>query len=269
MFQKSRDTRHQLITSEIALVQQELAAISKVELQRKQETTDRLESIREQRKQLAKLLADLYAQRDARERQIESQVQTLENENDEDDFWLVQYQILLEKQPLSVQMDMLGMDRRVKELLLIIEKENPKLQIRNYLQYLTILSYEQMVAMEVKELFQAGVDNYDICRTICDTIKQRAQIPDSSLNADQLEPSSSSSISPSPLPHIENNMQLWCQWECVICLDNQSSIVFLPCGHVCTCQVCSKQVSLCPMCRVNIERKFELFQTLLRESDNK
>ena len=39
--------------------------------------------------------------------------------------------------------------------------------------------------------------------------------------------------------------------ECVICLDNDTDIAFLPCGHVCTCSECSCMSKLhkCPLCR--------------------
>lgn len=43
--------------------------------------------------------------------------------------------------------------------------------------------------------------------------------------------------------------------ECVICMDNKSTKVYLPCGHKCTCTACSKMLcnnnnkKKCPLCR--------------------
>lgn len=41
--------------------------------------------------------------------------------------------------------------------------------------------------------------------------------------------------------------------ECVICMDNATSIVFLPCSHACTCNDCSNMILKakmdCPLCR--------------------
>ena len=39
--------------------------------------------------------------------------------------------------------------------------------------------------------------------------------------------------------------------ECVICLDKKPSKVFLPCGHLCTCDTCFTKLKdkKCPLCR--------------------
>lgn len=46
---------------------------------------------------------------------------------------------------------------------------------------------------------------------------------------------------------------------CVVCSDNKKDVVFLPCGHVCTCVVCARKLldgiaskKLCPNCRTAI-----------------
>lgn len=46
---------------------------------------------------------------------------------------------------------------------------------------------------------------------------------------------------------------------CTVCLDQPSKMVFIPCGHICTCQVCAPQVDLCPVCRLVIMTKVETF----------
>jgi len=44
--------------------------------------------------------------------------------------------------------------------------------------------------------------------------------------------------------------------ECVICLDAETNVSFLPCGHVCTCKGCydTMRQQVCPLCRRNIIR---------------
>lgn len=37
--------------------------------------------------------------------------------------------------------------------------------------------------------------------------------------------------------------------QCKVCLDEDISVVFLPCGHACTCTGCAATVSHCPICR--------------------
>ena len=40
--------------------------------------------------------------------------------------------------------------------------------------------------------------------------------------------------------------------ECVICMSEESAIVFAPCGHLCTCVSCSAQIRNCCICRTRI-----------------
>jgi hypothetical protein len=40
--------------------------------------------------------------------------------------------------------------------------------------------------------------------------------------------------------------------ECCVCMDAEANIVFIPCGHLCSCQECSKEISFCPICRTGI-----------------
>lgn len=44
--------------------------------------------------------------------------------------------------------------------------------------------------------------------------------------------------------------------ECCICMVEDKSIIFMPCGHYCTCPSCAQRLmgdrSVCPICRSNI-----------------
>jgi hypothetical protein len=40
--------------------------------------------------------------------------------------------------------------------------------------------------------------------------------------------------------------------ECVICLCEESTHIFAPCGHYCVCEGCGKMVDKCPICRGNV-----------------
>lgn len=50
--------------------------------------------------------------------------------------------------------------------------------------------------------------------------------------------------------------------ECVICLDRQSNLLFLNCGHVCCCYDCSVDLTLCPLCRAEIAAKLIMNDSL-------
>lgn len=55
------------------------------------------------------------------------------------------------------------------------------------------------------------------------------------------------------------NEKLKDQTLCKICLDNELSITFFPCGHLSTCEECSRTMNLCPICRKPIENKYKIF----------
>jgi len=47
---------------------------------------------------------------------------------------------------------------------------------------------------------------------------------------------------------------------CAICLEGFTNCTFLPCGHLCTCMECGKQVLTCPLCRSWITSRVKVFQ---------
>lgn len=40
---------------------------------------------------------------------------------------------------------------------------------------------------------------------------------------------------------------------CVVCMDAPLQVVLIPCGHLCVCENCSRQIFVCPMCRRNVD----------------
>jgi hypothetical protein len=45
------------------------------------------------------------------------------------------------------------------------------------------------------------------------------------------------------------------EMECVVCMKNRKNILFIPCGHLCICEVCMLGFDIndvCPMCRREI-----------------
>uniref|UniRef100_A0A8C1DQ09 Leucine rich repeat and sterile alpha motif containing 1 n=1 Tax=Cyprinus carpio carpio TaxID=630221 RepID=A0A8C1DQ09_CYPCA len=47
--------------------------------------------------------------------------------------------------------------------------------------------------------------------------------------------------------------------ECVVCMEHESQVIFLPCGHVCCCQTCSSALQSCPLCRGSISQRVRLY----------
>ena len=46
---------------------------------------------------------------------------------------------------------------------------------------------------------------------------------------------------------------------CIICMDEEISKVFLPCGHAICCKNCSKNIQKCPNCRANVHSSVMLY----------
>ena len=65
----------------------------------------------------------------------------------------------------------------------------------------------------------------------------------------------------------EENRRLRFHKLCKICLEKDVQVVFIPCGHTVSCQVCAQRLTdekdpskrKCPVCRKNIEGKVRVF----------
>ncbi len=62
------------------------------------------------------------------------------------------------------------------------------------------------------------------------------------------------SLSKFQRPAIVDNKTSIPHEQCLICIDNKKCIVF-NCGHICSCNNCSKSLNKCPMCREPINEK--------------
>ena len=47
--------------------------------------------------------------------------------------------------------------------------------------------------------------------------------------------------------------------KCSICLQNNVSIICIPCNHVCSCHSCSISLDKCPICRTDIRQKSKIY----------
>jgi len=46
---------------------------------------------------------------------------------------------------------------------------------------------------------------------------------------------------------------------CCICFAKEKNTLFVPCGHLCSCDECAKNLSKCPVCRTDIQQKHKAF----------
>merc|ERR1719397_1281143 len=77
-------------------------------------------------------------------------------------------------------------------------------------------------------------------------------------NANTTSPTSSAPNSPKDDLESEN-ARLKEQRTCKICMDGEVGVVFLPCGHLCSCVLCAPSLRDCPVCRTNIQGTVRTF----------
>lgn len=49
--------------------------------------------------------------------------------------------------------------------------------------------------------------------------------------------------------------------RCKVCLDRDADVVFMPCGHLCTCVDCAQALRTCPLCRKRIQKSIKTYSS--------
>ncbi|KAK3758802.1 hypothetical protein RRG08_030613 [Elysia crispata] len=280
----SQDAVNQRIQQQIGLIESELAQITAAEMvQREQRSEHEFMVVDDQRIALSAMLAQLLEERDKRRAELKKRLveMELERENGQHDYWLVQYQRLLDWKPQSLIDKESQLEIAVKEILISAGAEEyiPKFaRHRITIETMLTLTEDDLKQMGVHQLGlrKAILKNVDLQRSeISDQTKVRAKEKNLELDVDmrskvsepripvhEVSPSAPSSETPSGASSLfSNQMSVTARGlnsECAICLDKESSVIFLPCGHVCCCAECARQVKECPLCRAPITAKVKL-----------
>ncbi|XP_017690790.1 PREDICTED: E3 ubiquitin-protein ligase LRSAM1 isoform X2 [Lepidothrix coronata] len=267
--QVKKDLMHRQIRNQIKLIETELLQLTQLELKRQELDTETLqEAVAEQRQALGCLLEQLLKEKKQREEELQQILLEMEakSETKQENYWLIQYQRLLNQKPLSLKLQEQGLEQQLVALLLELCAE----------QYLPVfahhrLSLEALGTMTASDLEKLGVVEAGLQRAIL----RRAQeilavaktIPELQRGVDTevpaaLEPSAPLEEPPSP----EGPTAPPLQWEerkseCVVCMEQEPQMIFLPCGHVCCCQSCCERLLSCPLCRRDIAQRVRIFHS--------
>lgn len=258
------DTRTWSLNQEISLVSSHLARLSIIEQEKKKlQITYNYNELLQQRIQLVTLLDDLFGQQNKRRKQLVETLREMENEtNKSNDFWLKNYQKLINSAPRTL----LDIGKSLDPVL-----ANYLLQegVIHCLPFLVkfLFSGESLINITPEDLKLSGVslacDREGIIRAINSYVGAKSQnhnFETSSLPA----PSAPSDVELAEEQKCTgvvttNLSDDTAEAECVICMDAKSEVVFVPCGHMCCCQSCaSKGMENCPMCRSAIERTIKV-----------
>ncbi|XP_063265653.1 E3 ubiquitin-protein ligase LRSAM1 isoform X2 [Prinia subflava] len=226
------------------------------------------ELVTEQRRTLGCLLQQLLKEKRQREEELQQILLEMEakSETKQENYWLIQYQRLLNQKPLSLKLQEKGLEQQLVTLLLELSAA----------QYMPVfahhrISLEMLSTMSASDLEKLGVTEAGLQRAIL----QRAQeilavattIPELRRAEDTEgpaapEPSAPLEESPSPAaptaPPLQRDEK---KAECVVCMEQEPQMIFLPCGHVCCCQGCCQRLPSCPLCRQDIAQRIRIFHS--------
>ncbi|XP_073334221.1 E3 ubiquitin-protein ligase LRSAM1 [Pagrus major] len=280
--QLQKDAVHGYIRNQIKLIEGELKQLTKLEIKRRNLDAENLQEVLvEQRTALSDLLQQLLKQRDQREQELRQVLAEMErkSESNQQNYWMIQYQRLLDAKPLSLRMQEAGVEKELVNLLCKLSGQH----------YLPILAHHRVTTealrhMNSSDLKKLGINEVGIQKALLKWA--RDYYPEGACKAPQQdEEAEVAPTAPSPSPPFLSNTSAFQMpstpptpgtpvtpsapspvegpgsSECVVCMETGAQVIFLPCGHVCCCQVCSDALQNCPLCRSNISQRIRLYHS--------
>ncbi|XP_074149785.1 E3 ubiquitin-protein ligase LRSAM1 isoform X4 [Sminthopsis crassicaudata] len=266
--QLKKDLMHRQIRNQIKLIETELLQLTQLELKRKTLDTESLqEIISEQRQALSSLLQQLLKEKSQREEELQGILLEMEakNEATQENYWLIQYQRLLNQKPLSLKLQEEGLEQQLVTLLIELSAEH-YLPIfahhRVSLDMLSHMSPNDLANMGISEtglqhvLIRKAQALLDVAKTLPELLKS---VEDEGLEASEPVPVEEPPEAVTPTaPPAQPDVQAS---ECVVCLEREAQMIFLNCGHVCCCQICCQPLQTCPLCRQNIVQCLRIYRS--------
>ncbi|XP_064420333.1 E3 ubiquitin-protein ligase LRSAM1 [Latimeria chalumnae] len=267
--QLKKDMTHSYIRNQIKLIETELMQLSQLELKRRDLDTETLQEVlSEQRCALTNLLQQLLKEKKHREEELQELLLEMErkSEANQENYWLIQYQRLLNKKPLSLRLQEEGLERELVDLLTELSAE----------QYLPMFAHhritmEMLRHMTPQELKKIGVSESGLQQTILRCAQQRIPggktSPVSAKDVDtEIRGVSQPNATPEEPPRRLTPTAPAAQVmeggpECVVCMESEPQMIFLTCGHVCCCQACSEPLRTCPLCRQDITQRIRIYRS--------
>uniref|UniRef100_A0A673BDT6 RING-type domain-containing protein n=1 Tax=Sphaeramia orbicularis TaxID=375764 RepID=A0A673BDT6_9TELE len=260
--QLQKDSVHGLIRTQIKLIEGELMQLTKLEIKRRSLDAENLQEVLvDQRTALSDLLQQLLKQRDQREQELRQVLAEMElkSESNQQNYWMIQYQRLLDAKPLSLRMQEAGVERELVNLLCKLSAQH----------YLPILAHNRVTTEALRHMSAS-----DLKKVSCKAVEQEEgevvpTAPTAPTPSPLRLPNASPIQMPSPpltpgtpvTPSAPSPVEGPGSSECVVCMETGSQVIFLPCGHVCCCQVCSDALQNCPLCRSTISQRVRLFHS--------
>lgn len=253
------DAKSWSLNQEISLISTHLARLSVIEQEKKKMQIEfNYNELLTQRLKLVDFLDDLLDQRKKRRKQLINTLKEAEGEgNQSSDFWLKSYQKLLDSAPKSLF--------NVRKLDPVFANYLLQEGVIHCLPFLAkyLFSGESLLNITHENLKESGVsltsDRESILKALKLYVNEKSQnCNDADLNSKSENPSApplDTKQNCSGVLNVDEKESTNVEGECVICMDEKSEVVFVPCGHMCCCHSCAQnELEDCPMCRTKIER---------------
>ncbi|XP_059404128.1 E3 ubiquitin-protein ligase LRSAM1-like isoform X2 [Carassius carassius] len=225
------------------------------------------EVLADQRTALSDLLQQLLKQKDQREEELRMVLVEMDQKSDsnQQNYWMIQYQRLLDAKPLSLRMQEAAVDGDLGNLLCKLSAQH----------YLPVIAHHRITAealrhMTTKDLRKLGINEVGVQKALLHWAKERTlsdPFPKTAKEMQEAGPSAPSAplqqqLTPPLTPNTPltpTSPERFSSSECVVCMEHESQVIFLPCGHVCCCQTCSIALQSCPLCRGSISQRVRLY----------
>ncbi|TSK16240.1 E3 ubiquitin-protein ligase LRSAM1 [Bagarius yarrelli] len=270
--QLQRDSIHRYIRNQIRLIEAELMQLTKLEVKKKDLDAETLqEALAEQRAALSDMLQLLLKQKDQREVKLKEILMEIELKSDstQQNYWMIQYQRLLDTKPLSLRMQEAGVNKELVNLLCKLSAQH----------YLPVIAHHRITAealrhMTTKDLCKLGISDVGVQKSLLLWAREQQNALQNFPEKFQGELEHGPSIPMVPLqqqltlpltpstpltPTAPSLLDTPSTNECVVCMEERALVVFLSCGHVCCCQLCSDALQSCPLCRSHISQRIRLY----------
>ncbi|RDD43445.1 E3 ubiquitin-protein ligase LRSAM1 [Trichoplax sp. H2] len=247
----SKDAQNSRLAGEIMRLENELTTLSIEEANKRgnRQDTETI-SLALKREETAALLKQLTEEQARRQDELKNRLAEMEQRRDNEikDYWLIQYQRLLDEKPKIL----IEMEHELDDDVVIVLEKAGALDMEVMFARHKVRASE-LPDMDDERLRQIGVTQVGARMSILATIR-RYYLSNTSTNKTSTPTKSGSSYA---TPTATSDLSA----ECSICMDAPANVVFLDCGHVCTCLKCAEAMTHCPICRQLIIRKIRIFAT--------